>query len=114
MANYSSVLITGATGFIGSSLFNRLYTSRVYSPIAVVRNLQKANLVLPQKATKIQITDIDKRTDWTNALADVSAVIHTAARVHILNEHSSDPLSNYQRINVEGTYILRVKLRDLA
>jgi nucleoside-diphosphate-sugar epimerase len=42
-------------------------------------------------------------TDWTNALRNVKQVVHLAARVHIMNDTSSDPLAEFRRVNVEGT-----------
>jgi len=41
--------------------------------------------------------------DWIKALEGSSAVIHTAARVHVMRERLGDALSEYRRINVEGT-----------
>jgi len=36
-------------------------------------------------------------------LADVSAVVHLAARVHIMNETDADPLREFRAVNVEGS-----------
>ena len=49
---------------------------------------------------------------------DQNVVVHTAARVHIMKDSHLDPLSEYRKVNVEGTlniakYALRSKLIDL-
>ena len=33
----------------------------------------------------------------------VDIVIHLAARAHVMDDQSSDPLAEYRRINVDGT-----------
>lgn len=42
-------------------------------------------------------------TDWTVALRSVDQVVHLAARVHVMNDKSSDPLAEFRQVNVEGT-----------
>ncbi|WP_123410669.1 NAD-dependent epimerase/dehydratase family protein, partial [Pseudomonas frederiksbergensis] len=46
---------------------------------------------------------LDSATDWSDALKGVAVVIHAAARVHVLNEVSADPLTAFRQINVEGS-----------
>jgi nucleoside-diphosphate-sugar epimerase len=36
----------------------------------------------------------------------IDVVIHLAARAHIMDDHSSNPLAEYRRINVDGTATL--------
>lgn len=47
--------------------------------------------------------EIDVSTDWRDALQGVSAVIHLAARVHVMYESAVDPLAEFRKVNVEGT-----------
>ncbi len=42
-------------------------------------------------------------TDWTVALRSVDQVAHLAARVHVMNDKSMDPLAEFRQVNVEGT-----------
>jgi nucleoside-diphosphate-sugar epimerase len=49
------------------------------------------------------VGDIDGRTDWKQALSGASVVVHTAARAHVLNEVSKDPLALFRKVNVEGS-----------
>jgi nucleoside-diphosphate-sugar epimerase len=44
--------------------------------------------------------------DWRSALAGVTAVVHAAARVHVMRDESPEPLAEFRRANVEGTLAL--------
>ena len=33
----------------------------------------------------------------------VDTIVHTAARTHVMNESALDPLSEFRKVNVEGT-----------
>lgn len=44
--------------------------------------------------------------DWAAALVDVDVVIHCAARVHVMHDAARDPLSEFRRVNVNGTLAL--------
>lgn len=93
-----TTLVTGANGFIGSALCARLYTDGV-SVRGSVRTL-KAPLGFRDN---VAIAPLSSETDWTSALRNVKQVVHLAARVHMLNDKSMDPLAEFRRVNVEGT-----------
>ena len=42
-------------------------------------------------------------TDWGQALQGVDAVVHCAARVHVMQDDATDPLQAYREVNVNGT-----------
>ena len=42
-------------------------------------------------------------TDWGLALQGVDAVVHCAARVHVMQDDATDPLHAYCEVNVNGT-----------
>jgi nucleoside-diphosphate-sugar epimerase len=46
---------------------------------------------------------VDDATHWTGALRDVDAVIHLAARVHVVKDTSADSLNQFRKVNVFGT-----------
>jgi len=46
---------------------------------------------------------LDGSTEWSVALADVDTVVHSAARVHVMNDTESDPLAAFRLVNVAGT-----------
>lgn len=51
----------------------------------------------------VLIKDLDGSTDWAGALAGHDAVLHLAARVHIMDDPAADPLSAFRAVNTAGT-----------
>nr|WP_209398134.1 NAD-dependent epimerase/dehydratase family protein [Rhodoferax sp. AJA081-3] len=49
------------------------------------------------------VGNVDGETDWAAALTGCDVVIHLAARVHIMNDKSKDPLAEFRRVNTLGT-----------
>jgi nucleoside-diphosphate-sugar epimerase len=90
--------VTGADGFIGRALIDSLHPSGD-SIVGVVRGTRK--ITVPGVHT-IHIADI-RSASWEHALEGVDAVIHLAARTHILRERNSNPLVEYRAINVQPT-----------
>jgi nucleoside-diphosphate-sugar epimerase len=97
------VLVTGATGFIGSTLCETLARSG-----CVVRAALRMNRIVPDCiAEKIVVGEINSTCDWTAALDAVDAVIHVAARAHVL--HAPADLANgYAAANERGTECLAI------
>lgn len=50
-----------------------------------------------------QIDGMTATTDWAVALKGVVAVVHCAARVHVMDDLSADSLEAYRKVNVDGT-----------
>lgn len=99
------VLLTGATGFVGSSLLQRVSADARFAAVAAVRRLP-VSLDVEQHAEAFAVGDLAASTDWTAALVDVDIVIHAAARAHIMSDDALDPLVEYRRVNVDGTMAL--------
>ena len=89
------VLVTGATGFVGNALGEHLATHG-HRVVPAVR--RKAGL-----ADEAIVGNIDDATDWTAALSGCNAVVHLAARVHVLHETVRDPLAEFRAVNLDGT-----------
>lgn len=89
------VLVTGATGFVGTALRARLAMSGAEVTPAV-----RVPAGLPRE---VVIGDLDASTDWRHALVGCDAVAHLAARVHVMNDTSGIPLVRYRVTNVVAT-----------
>lgn len=93
-----NVLVTGANGFVGRALLPIL-VKRGHAVRAAVRSPQPA---IPG-CEMVPVADVDSATDWSAALAGAHAVVHLAARVHVMRESTADPLAAFRAVNVDGT-----------
>lgn len=97
------LLITGATGFVGSALIERVNSS--YDTLALVRthnNVWSPNI---QQFVANNIFEVDFPDN-------IDVIIHLAGRAHILNEQTTDPLSEFRKVNVDGTLQLARQALD--
>lgn len=94
------VLLTGASGFVGRAVQARLLADGLHR----LRCAQRKAPVAPLAGVEYCLApSLEAEADWSQALADVDAVIHCAARVHVMHEQAADPLAEFRRANVEGT-----------
>lgn len=93
-----TVLVTGASGFLGSALCARFCKDGIF-----VRGAVRSLSWELQGIESIGVGNISSKTDWSPALTKVQQVVHLAARVHVMNDKSSDPLTEFRRVNVDGT-----------
>lgn len=93
------VLVTGAAGFVGRSLCAGLL-QQGHGVCAALRDCTRVAL---EGVEPIAVGTIDATTDWRYALAGCNAVVHLAARVHVMCDKAMDPLSEFRVVNVEGT-----------
>ncbi|RJG46604.1 NAD-dependent epimerase/dehydratase family protein [Mesorhizobium sp. DCY119] len=98
-----SVGVTGASGFVGRALVRQIAETK-NSCTAAYRGSAPSGL--PPQVRPAIVGDLSRETDWSSFLQGLDVVIHAAARVHILNDRSGDPLTEYRRVNVEGTLAL--------
>ena len=89
------LLVTGATGFVGTALRARLAASG-HEVVPAVRSKSG----LPHE---VVVGNLDASTDWRPALTGCDVVIHLAARVHVMNDAAQDPLALYRATNTEAT-----------
>ncbi|HSX90479.1 MAG TPA: SDR family oxidoreductase [Pseudomonas sp.] len=94
------VLLTGATGFVGRGLLERM---SALANLELVATLRRPVPGFPESVVNLQIPGIEPNTDWEKGLEGIDAVIHSAARVHVMHDTSFDPLAEFCRVNVEGT-----------
>ena len=99
------VLGTGANGFLGRHLCPTL-RSAGYAVRAGVRNslgtarLRSGGIVVDEV---VEIGDIAEVDPPRSAFKDCDAVVHLAARVHVMGEATRQHLGTFRRVNVEGT-----------
>ncbi len=94
------VLVTGGTGFVGRALCPTLLEAG-YEVSVATRNPRAAEDMHHVEVRPIPA--IGAGTDWTAALRDVDLVVHLAARVHVMDEPTADPLAAYRQVNTDGT-----------
>lgn len=90
-----TILLTGATGFVGQSLLPRC-VSGDFRVRAVYRRQMPTG-----ECTGIDWVSAD--VPFAASLEGCDAVVHLAARVHVMREHAIDPLGEFRRVNVEAT-----------
>lgn len=103
-----TILLTGATGFVGSALTRQLH-QQGYSLTAVVRRVTDS---LPGTIQQTPVGDLRPNTNWTPVLNGVDTVIHLAARVHVMRDDTTDPLAAFRRINTIATLNLAQQAAD--
>lgn len=96
----TNVAITGATGFVGCSLVNRLVVERERTVLALIRSSSCDKIF---GAKYLAVGELSPDMDWINVLYGVDSVVHLAARVHVMHDNVSDPLDEFRRVNVFGT-----------
>ncbi|WP_313206021.1 hybrid nucleoside-diphosphate sugar epimerase/sugar transferase [Psychrobacter faecalis] len=94
-----NVLITGANGFVGQSLVNNLLNNTEYKVVAGVRKIPSKKLECEYRL----INNLEDKPTFNDAFEDIDVVIHSAARVHVMDDTSADPLAEFRNVNVEGT-----------
>jgi nucleoside-diphosphate-sugar epimerase len=93
------VLVTGASGFLG-----RPVTRALLARGARVRGLVRPGSGPLEPGVEPAPADgVHDRAGVRRALAGAHAVVHLAARVHLMRDAAADPLAEFRRVNVEGT-----------
>lgn len=95
------VLVTGATGFVGRALAADL-AARGYMVRAAVRT---AAQTVASAAEHVTVGELSGATDWRDAVAGCDAVVHLAARAHVLKE-SGDPAPLFRAVNRDAAVAL--------
>ena len=99
MSTKPRLLLTGATGFVGSAIQRHVVANKHFDLTIAVRNINEQS----EDVDIVKVGDLKSNTDWNDALQDIDVVIHAAARVHVMNDSATDPLTEFRKVNVEGT-----------
>ncbi len=95
-----SVVITGAAGFVGTSVVARLVTEGRNRVTAVVRRRSSDNCSGYESVCVVDLAASD--IDFT-FLRRASVVVHLANRAHVRADSPRASMAELRRINVEGT-----------
>jgi nucleoside-diphosphate-sugar epimerase len=97
-----TILVTGSTGFIGRPLCRALLEMG-----AVVRGASRQGGPHPIAGVeRVQVRDPLDRAAVGATVAGADAIVHLAARVHVMREPAADPLAEFRRANVDATRVL--------
>jgi nucleoside-diphosphate-sugar epimerase len=107
MTATETVLLTGASGYIGPHVAKRLESSGYRVRLL----LRRASAQFAGTETFI-VRDFDDLDQVRPALANCSAVIHLAGRAHVFHEHAADPAAAYRRANTDITLVLAKAARE--
>ena len=99
MSDFTKILITGSTGFIGRHLISDLLTK--WPEVKIVAALRDKKSDLPSQVEQCVLGDFLDKPDWAEALKGCDCIIHLAAQT------SSDK-KNIQKLNVDLTQDLVV------
>jgi len=96
----SSILVTGANGFVGHALCGAL-ASHGHDVTALVRR-PGAFTGATRQWSHGEADFLGLAEAWPRDFAP-DCVVHLAARVHVMNDTVADPLAAFRATNVEGT-----------
>ena len=106
-----NALVTGATGFVGRALVAQLVAQGRDDVRALTRHLPANPL---RGAKYLSGGNLNLKTQWQPLLAGVHAIVHTAARAHVLHDCAVDPLAEFRRVNVAGALRLAEQAAEVG
>ena len=92
------ILLTGASGFVG-----RAVCSKALHCGFEVRGTVRRNERLTAKNVAVEIGEINSTSMWQASLQGITTIIHLAARVHVMQDTTADPIAAFREVNVGGT-----------
>ncbi len=99
-----TVVVTGAGGFIGLPLTERLLRAGAEVRAAVRRDSAVlGELAGHGRLRQVVIGDIGAATDWSAALAGAEVIVHLAARVHVMRPSHRDDRGSFAETNAGAT-----------
>lgn len=94
-----NILLTGATGFVGTVVARQLGISNQHQLIAAVRRPCRIS-----GCGRVHVIgELSGSVDWTEALTETNIVVHAAARAHLTRNNAANPTVDFRHVNVEGT-----------
>lgn len=94
-----SILLTGATGFVGTAVARKLSISNQHELVVAVRRPCR----IAGCGRVHVIGELGDSVDWTDTLAEISIVVHAAARAHLTRNSAINHVADFRHVNVGGT-----------
>lgn len=98
-----NILLTGATGFLGSALLNKLKNHNVKALLRLKDERLSNYIIVPV---------FNATSDFTDAVNKQDIIIHCAARVHIMGGSSNNHLEEFRVVNAHSTLNLAQQAAD--
>ncbi|KZZ51015.1 MAG: NAD-dependent epimerase/dehydratase family protein [Saccharospirillaceae bacterium] len=95
------ILITGASGFLGRNLTEKLIALGLDIRLAV-----RHSRIEEYQVDQVAIGNISGLTDFSKALEGVQVVIHLAGLAHVLGDHKAIDVDQFEEVNTSGTRAL--------
>lgn len=102
------ILVTGATGFVGRALVDRLVAEGRVVRAAV----RTSGVALAPGVEAVAVSEIGPATDWRAAVSGVDAIVHLAARVHVTRDDARTGEPLFRAVNVDGAVGLARATRE--
>ncbi|MFX1716125.1 NAD-dependent epimerase/dehydratase family protein [Paraburkholderia sp. A1RO-5L] len=96
----SSILVTGASGFVGRSVC-RVLAANGHDVTALVRR-PGTSTGAAREWVHSGVDFAGLSDEWPRELVP-DCVVHLAARVHVMNDKAADPFAAFRATNVDGT-----------
>lgn len=93
--NDMNVLVSGANGFVGKAVCEHL--------IGLGFNVKGTVRGEPMTSYQVASPALSENANWAKSLQGMDVIVHCAARVHVMSERDTDPLSAFRAVNTLGT-----------
>lgn len=100
------VVVTGASGFVGHAFARRL-PALGHQMVAVSRSAPP-----PGATAAMHWAGVTDGATLRRALEGADALVHLAARVHVMRDRSADPIAAFRAVNVEGARVAAAAARE--